>query len=188
MKRLILDPGHGGIQPGAIGLYGLRECDVNLCVANKILHNMIDEDGLQIILTRIGDETKSLTERAYMANEFGADLFVSLHCNAAKATEANGMEIFTSPGDTGADPIASVIFSSMTSYFPELRIRKDMQDGDVDKEERFTVLTKTLMPAVLIEMAFISNFSEEILLGSDRWQSRMANAITEGILESINIV
>ena len=178
-KTIILDPGHGGADPGALGRRtGLRECDVALWVASRIEHELRHE--VEVKFTHRG-EGMSLSERARLSNVAGADLFLSIHANAHVGGGAHGFEVWTSPGQTAADPAATLIYNSIGNVFPELSGRADRADGDPDKEARFYVLTHTLCPAVLVELAFITNFSEEILLGSDVWRMRYADAITTGV-------
>jgi N-acetylmuramoyl-L-alanine amidase len=129
----------------------------------------------------------SLSDRAHLSNTIGADLFLSIHCNAAEASGAHGFEVWTSPGQTGADTAAKCIYEDVDRTFPELWGRCDLSDDDVDKEARFYVLTHTLAPAVLVEMAFITNFSEEILLSTDVWRWRYADAIVRGVFDWFSV-
>lgn len=173
---IIIDPGHGGRDPGAIGPTGLRESDVNLTLAFYLQSAL----GGRPFLTRSADNFVSLTDRAgWMDN---ADAFISLHCNAAENPRAQGFEIYTSPGDTGADKLASKIFQTVVnSSTPQRRFRSEWSDGDEDKEAAFYVLTHTPMPAVLIEVAFISNPEEEQMLRGDIFLKLQACAIALGI-------
>ena len=180
-KTIILDPGHGGDDPGALGRRtGLRECDVALWVAARIEHKLRQNPEYRVVHTHGGDGS-TLGQRAHLANELAADLFLSIHCNSAVSERAHGYEVFTSPGETAADVIATILYQAIGEAFPELRGRPGRDDGDPDKEARFFVLRKTRMAAVLVELAFISNFSEEILLGSDVWRWRYADAIADGV-------
>lgn len=173
---IIIDPGHGGHDPGAIGPAGTRESDVNLALA-LYLQQSLDVDS---VLTRISDDYVSLASRCAIQSD--ADAFISLHCNAAEIPAAEGFEIFTSPGDTGADSLASMIFRSVIgASSPQRRFRSDWADGDEDKEARFYVLTNTMMPAVLIETAFISNPAEEQMLRDDNFLRLQACAIAAGV-------
>ena len=94
LERIVLDPGHGGSETGAIAPGGTNEKDVTLAIA-KILKRFIEDQlGIRVFLTRDGDSTVSLEERAALANNRKADLFVSLHCNASWSKEAHGSETF----------------------------------------------------------------------------------------------
>ena len=181
MLKLVLDPGHGGPDSGAVGTRtGLLECDVALWTASRIEQNLRDNPLVSVTFTHHGSGV-SLQERAHFANQIGADLFLSVHCNAHTGAGAHGFEVWTSPGRTAADSVATLIYNSIDGMFPELWGRQDRADADPDKEARFFVLRKTRMAAVLVELAFISNFSEEILLGSDVWRWRYADAIADGV-------
>ena len=181
MLQLILDPGHGGPDSGAVGTRtGLFECDVALWTASRIEQSLRDNPLVDVEFTHHGNGA-SLQDRVHFANATGADLFLSVHCNAHTGPGAHGFEVWTSPGRTSADAAATLIYNSIDKTFPELWGRQDRADDDPDKEARFYVLMHTLAPAVLVEMAFITNFSEEILLGTDVWRWRYADAITRAV-------
>jgi len=175
---LIIDPGHGGSDPGAIGPAGTREADVNLVLAYHLAD--LFPRG-KCYMTRVNDSYLSTTHRARLHPE--ADAFISLHCNSVEDNpSAEGFEIWTSPGVTTADALATSIFKSVVRHSSEQRrFRCDWADHDCDKEGRFTVLLKTPMPAVLVEVAFISNHREEQLLRDDRFLRIQADAIAQGI-------
>jgi N-acetylmuramoyl-L-alanine amidase len=104
IERIVLDPGHGGIDPGAIGQAGLKEKDVTLDVARRVAP-VLQREGLTVFLTRDDDRFVSLEERTARANAVGADLFVSIHCNAAENRARHGVETYVL--DTTRDEIAS---------------------------------------------------------------------------------
>jgi len=94
IRRVVIDPGHGGKDTGAIGPDGAKEKDLTLAMAKK-LRTYLEEKGLEVLLTRESDRTLSLEERTRFANEKGADLFLSLHVNAAHNRKAHGIETYT---------------------------------------------------------------------------------------------
>jgi N-acetylmuramoyl-L-alanine amidase len=104
VDRIAIDPGHGGSDPGASGPAGLREKDVTLAVARRVA-SVLTEAGLKVLLTRDDDRFVPLEERTARANEFGADLFISIHCNAADNHVRHGVETYVL--DTTKDEIAS---------------------------------------------------------------------------------
>jgi N-acetylmuramoyl-L-alanine amidase len=93
IDRIVIDPGHGGNDPGAQGPTGLREKDVTLAVAHKVAP-ILARQGIQVALTRDDDRYVTLEERTARANAFGADLFVSIHCNAAEKKDRRGVETY----------------------------------------------------------------------------------------------
>jgi N-acetylmuramoyl-L-alanine amidase len=178
--RFCIDAGHGGTDPGAIGPSGLRECDVVLNIA-MFVRDCLAVAGHAVHMTRDSDYFLPLAERCEIANVNGVDRFVSIHANAFSNPQARGFEVWTSPGWTPADPIATAVFDTVRQTFPDLPGRVDTSDGDVDKESRFYVLVHTDMPAILVETGFISNPTEENWLRNVPWQMRMAGAICGGI-------
>ena len=177
---VVVDPGHGGSDPGAVGASGLREADVVLAICNHMVP-ALREMGWTVYMTRAGDSALGLRTRCEIANNWDADLFISVHANSFHNRAAHGWEVWTSPGDTPADPVATRIYNSGKRTFPTINGRPDLSDGDPDKEARFKVLTGTHMPAVLVETAFISNPREEQWLNDPGWRLRMAGAIVSGI-------
>ncbi|MBP2636631.1 MAG: cell wall hydrolase/autolysin [Firmicutes bacterium] len=186
MGKVCLDPGHAGgsIDPGAVNKEtGLQEAAINLSIANQVKKYLIAA-SYQVLMTRIEEEqveTDSLEYRCELINNWGAELIVSLHCNAAVNEEANGVEIYTTPGETAADRAAACIINQVITTLPDLKLRADWDDGDPDKEANFYILRHTDAPAVLLEMAFISNPKEAKKLADSDWQREMARAVARGI-------
>ena len=94
IRKIVLDPGHGGKDPGAVGVDGIAEKDIVLAVAKKLAHKLTQEMGVQVILTRSDDRFIALEDRTAIANAREADLFVSLHMNASSNGEARGLETY----------------------------------------------------------------------------------------------
>ena len=186
--KVVIDPGHAGrnIDPGAVnGSTGLQEADVALMVS-RLVENYLSNVGYEVKLTRTGweqAETDDLSYRTTLANNWGADIFISLHCNSASNPSAKGYEVWTSPGNTLGDKLAACIYRQIAVEFPDRVGRTDYSDGDPDKESRFYVLVHTDAPACLVEMAFISNDAEAALLADAEWKDRYARAIARGVTD-----
>jgi N-acetylmuramoyl-L-alanine amidase len=105
LRRVVLDPGHGGADPGAIGKAGLREKDVTLAIAKAAAPTIARELGAEVRLTRASDTFVSLEERAAAGNAFEADVFLSIHCNAAETRQKRGVEVYVL--DTERDELAN---------------------------------------------------------------------------------
>lgn len=178
--RVFINPGHGHPDPGAVGPTGLREADV-VSDVGLVVAEYLAGAGCEVLVY----QSDSLQGICDMANTWSADIFVSIHCNAATSPTATGMEIFTSRGQTGADRLASCIMAQMAGEFPALPVRADWSDGDVDKEAGLYVLNNTIAPAVLVELAFISNPTEERLLASYEGKRMFAAAIARGVTDYI---
>jgi N-acetylmuramoyl-L-alanine amidase len=186
--KIVIDPGHAGrnVDPGAVhAATGLQEADVALIVS-RLVENYLIAAGCEVKLTRVDweqAETDDLSYRTTLANDWGADIFVSIHCNSAGSPSAEGYEIWTSPGNTQGDVLANCIYKQIGAEFPDRTGRSDFSDGDSDKESRFYVLVHTDAPACLVEMAFISNDEEVAFLSDAAWQNRYARAIAKGITD-----
>jgi N-acetylmuramoyl-L-alanine amidase len=174
-----LDYGHGGSDPGAIGPAGTKEADLVLTVGKRCKETL-EAAGVDVCESREGREFVSLGARALASNSYGADLFLSIHANSAASPVAAGFEAFTSPGPTEADHFATALLQTFAGRWPDRTFRRDVRDGDPDKEARFTVLTATRAPAVLFELGFVSNPSEE------QWMLRnrigLGDTLAEGVL------
>ena len=186
--KVVIDPGHAGrnIDPGAVnGSTGLQEADVALVISRQVASYLLNV-GYEVKLTRTEweqEETDDLSYRTALANDWGADIFISLHCNSAANQSAEGYEVWTSPGNTLGDKLATRIYGQIAAEFPDRAGRTDYSDGDPDKESRFYVLVHTDAPACLVEMAFISNDAEAALLADAAWQDRYARAIALGVTD-----
>lgn len=174
------DPGHGGKDSGAIGPSGLHEADVALEVAG-MAGTMALADGWEFMLTRMRDSFVGLGPRAAFANQVRADVFVSIHCNAAANPNAHGFEVFTSPGQTRADRLATCVLDVWGMKFPDVPRRVDLTDGDGDKEKHLQVLMGTDMPGILVEMDFISHARIEAAMRTVAWRRAQARAIVDAL-------
>ena len=181
-KMVVLDAGHGGKDPGAIGLCGTKEKDVAMQVTSKIGEVLV-RHGVKVVYTRAQDINTSqkleLATRTSIANNAKADLFVSIHANSAANNAAHGQETYAyQTGDTGYK-LAQAIQKEMVGA-------SGLKDRGV-KTADYYVIKYTTMPAALVELAFISNIEEEKLLKDANWQEKMAVAIAKGILTTLNI-
>lgn len=179
--KAFINPGHapgGNPDPGAVGPSGLRESDVASDVALQAAE-YLRTAGCEVMVY----QSDSLQDICDQANSWGADVVVSIHCNAAENPAATGMEIFTSRGQTRADNLARNIMAQMADEFPTLPVRSDWSDGDVDKEAGLYVLINTDAPAVLAELAFITNPEEETILASHDGKRMFAGAIARGVTD-----
>ena len=168
LKRIVLDAGHGGTDPGAVGPSGLRECDVTLALAHKIKPRL-ESCGYEILMTRDRDVFVPLTERTKVANQWHAQLFLSIHCNSSIITGPTGYEMWTSIGQTKSDPVADILFRQAKAVFPRDKARADWGDGDADREKHLHVCDYTICPAVLTEIGFINAPCTEVFMREDNW-------------------
>jgi len=172
MKKIVLDPGHGGKDPGAVGSGGTKEKDVALAVALKVAEKL-RQAGVEVKLSRSSDIFLDLQPRCDIANSSGAQYFVSIHCNAATNRGAHGTETYCYRFGGQGEVLAKAIQDELIAVTG--RANRGV------KAANFHVLRNTNMPAVLTELAFISNPKEEQLLSSPSFQEKCANAIVKGI-------
>lgn len=152
VERIVLDPGHGGWDPGAIGQGGLHEKDVTLDVARRVAP-VLAREGLTVLLTREDDRYVTLEERTARANAFGADLFVSVHCNAAENRVRHGVETYVL--DTTKDEIASRIAAreNATSQAATAEIGSILASLRLaDQANRSTHLAELLQRAAMVSL------------------------------------
>lgn len=193
--KILIDAGHGIDTPGKRSPDGsFLEYLWNRQVADLVLSRLrasgLDAD---LVVTETNDIT--LRTRAMRVNRIcdrlGASnvLLVSVHANAAGNGKswmyATGWECHTSPGKTKSDALAECFYKSFAAAFPEKRMRRDLSDGDSDKESNFYILTKTRCPAVLLENFFYDNREECAWLLLPGTKDRVADAIVAGIKKYI---
>ncbi len=178
---VVIDPGHGGPDPGAIGIGGIRETDVVLEIS-KIVKNLLSEKGVKVMLTRKNEVDLDLPPRVSFANNNDADIFVSIHANASrgKRRDINGLETFYYRGWRGR-LLAKRIQKQI------LRVSPGSPDRGV-KQGRFYVIKNTRMPAVLVEIGFLTGRLDSRRLEKKTHRKRLAYAIAKGILEYLNKV
>lgn len=189
--KVLIDPGHGIPHAGAKGrILGIEERVVTLRIAH-VAKSYLEGKGATVYLTRStdlclvkSDRTADLRARGVMAGRVGANALLSIHCNSAADPRAHGYECFTLPGQDGSDILADALLRSYGRAFPQMRLRSDLRDGDLDKEMDLRVLHSAPphLPKVLFELAFLSNPREEAFLGNSDNYPAIAAALGEGIM------
>jgi N-acetylmuramoyl-L-alanine amidase len=175
--KVIIDPGHGGHDPGAVGKVA-KEKDIVLNIGNKIAR----EDRLDCLLTRTEDIFVSLKDRVDIANANDCDLFVSMHCNASTSQEPRDLQIYYKTDCAKSHIGAQTVFKHVSGI-----------DADISRWSRiipcdtFYVLKRTLAPAILIELDFISNPKREQWLMDDDIQELFVKKIVKGINEYFGV-
>lgn len=214
VRRIAIDPGHGGKDPGAIGVGGLYEKRVVLRIA-LLLRERLVKDGFEVMMTRDGDRFLPLEERTARASRFGADLFVSIHANASRHRRTQGAETYlldtrydrqtarvaARENGTSIDEVndLQLILASLRLGYSErfaARLADHVQAGLVSSLRRlrpptqnlgvkrgpFLVLFMADMPAILVEVGFVSNRSEAKEMRTRKFAQRAAGGIRRGIL------
>jgi N-acetylmuramoyl-L-alanine amidase len=221
IRSVLIDPGHGGKDPGAIGQGGLREKDVVLDIALK-LGRILEKKGLEVIYTRRKDVFVPLNERTEIANERGADLFISIHTNSSRNKRTRGVETYFLNWTSNREAMRvaarenKISYSKMEQVQGELQVilldlaRNNKSEESMElahsvqntmvgtlkkhysriedhrvKWALFYVLVGAEMPSVLVEVSFISNREEEKRLSTDKYRSRIAEALASGVNDYI---
>ncbi|WP_198807892.1 N-acetylmuramoyl-L-alanine amidase [Leptolyngbya sp. BL0902] len=171
---VMIDPGHGGADPGAVGIGGLQEKVVVSAVSQHVV-NALSRQGIAVQVTRQGDETLDLQPRVDRAAAANATIFVSIHANAVnmQRPEVNGLETYYF-SETSL-PLANAIHRRVMGSV-------SMNDRGV-KQARFFVLRRTTMPAALIEIGFVTGALDAPKLRDPQWQAQMGQAIAQGIVD-----
>ena len=215
-KIIVLDAGHGGKDPGAVGPHGTKEKDVNLAIVLQLEKVFKKDKNYKVILTRNDDTFIPLVERANIANKNKADLFISVHCNANLNRNASGFEVYflsENASDTEAistetlensvialedksDEKKTVLQNMLWSMVVNEYINESSElssfviseaSGRLKvpsrgiKQANFYVLRGTQMPSILVETAYISNYTEESKLNTGSFQKSAADSIYEGV-------
>lgn len=217
LRSVVIDPGHGGTESGAVGSTGLEEKDVVLDVARRLARMLREQAGLEVYLTREGDQVLSLASRTALANHQQADLFISLHANASTSPGARGSETYFLSAEatddearnlaalenraageergaaTRDDGLEMILWDLAQTEFllessrlaeriqEELNRLLDTPNRGI-KQAPFRVLEGATMPAVLVEVAFITNPEEELLLLQESFRERIATALYRSVL------
>lgn len=186
MTKIYIDPGHNysGGDTGAVG-YGLKEQDITVYVGNK-LKALLIQNGIDVKMSRNtiydvignGSLNSSLSTRAANANSWGADLFISIHCNAANS-KAYGTETYAYRSGTNAYRLAECVQKHL--------IAETGRTNRGVKTANFAVITRTNMPAILVETAFIDNYGDNQYLASEAGQNALALGIAKGVCEYLGI-
>lgn len=185
-RVVVIDPGHGGIDPGAVGHKGLVEKQVNLAIASKLQQYIAGAGGM-VVMTRTTDKDLSagrggsfierkrqdLAARVKIATGAHADLYLAIHCNAETNPRWRGAQTFYSKGSNDSRLLAQHI---------QHQIKVQLKNTHrVAKPGSYFVTDRTPMKAVLVEVGFLSNYDEEQLLNDPEYQSRIAYAIFSGM-------
>lgn len=188
-KIIVLDPGHGDPDGGAVGHGGTVESTLNLAVAKKVSRRL-EKKGFTVIMTR-KDENGIFTERSQsirekkkedmynrldIANDSGADLFISIHMNMFQDSKYRGGEVLYSDKFENAVLLAELIQAELIAIDPDNQTRTAKK-----ADSGIFLLKNAKIPAVLVECGFISNPDEEKLLSSKEYQDSVANAICAGV-------
>lgn len=171
----VIDAGHGGGDPGAVGICGLMEKEINLSISQEVAR-LLEQQGVQVVMTRRDDREIDLAPRVSAAERARADVFVSIHSNSLSLSrpDVNGIETYYySSGKKLAESIHSSLIQSTNA-----------RDRGV-RTANFYVIKNTSMPAVLVEVGFVTGKEDSVRLSNANSRKQMAAAIARGILQYV---
>lgn len=192
-KIIAIDPGHGGVDPGAVSKSGIHEDDINLKIALK-LKRLIEQSGGIVFMTRTEDkglyssEAKTLRQmkkedlikRKDMVNESESDIFISIHLNSFTKPKYYGAQAFFQEGSVEGERLALIIQEELKNILDKENKRAPQHRDDI------FLLKEVTVPSVLVECGFLSNEKEAKLLEEESYQEKIAWAIYVGIMNYFN--
>ena len=178
MKKVFIDAGHGGKDPGAVN-GKIYEKDIALKIANK-LNGILLGHGFKTQMTRNRDVSSSLMERCKKANKFKADIFISIHLNSSINRNASGIETFVYSLEANNKKLGECIQNKLINT-------TNAKNRSLKTMPQLAVLNSTHMPAALTEVGFISNEQEKELLITDTYQDKIAKAIAFGVFQYFGV-
>lgn len=187
-KVIVVDPGHASVQPGgwldpgAIGKKtGIKEKDINLSIALK-LKSLLEQAGARVIMTHTGQTELSLADRAWLANSNNADIFVSIHSNYNQGNKVQGHTTYYYAPASDPTLNAQRYSRQKLANLVQRELVKAAGRNDMGVlQGSYAVLRETRVPSILVEAAFLSDPTEESLLGTDAFRQKVAAGIFNGI-------
>lgn len=184
---VVLDAGHGGKDPGKVGINGSIESEINLKIVKK-LKLYLEESGAKVVLTRKDEnglyndndsnkKKSDMSKRCEIVNDISPDVLISIHQNSYSSEGVKGAQVFYFKNSNDGEKIAEIIQKHLVEEV-------DQNNGRQHKENNnYYILKNVDCPAVIVECGFLSNYTEAELLVSDQYQQKLAEAIGNGVLE-----
>lgn len=187
---IVIDPGHGGRDPGKVGVNNALEKDVNLSISLK-LKNLLEQNDIKVIMTREEDiglyseddsnkKRADLNARVGIIKDSGADLAVSIHQNSFTEEYVKGAQVFFHSKSQQGKQLAEIMQAQIIKTIADDNHRKAKSNSN------YYMLTKTACPLVIVECGYMSNIRESALLVDEAYQEKMAYAIHLAIMRYIN--
>lgn len=177
---IVIDPGHGGEDPGKVGVNDALEKDINLKIAEK-LRDLLEEESIQIVMTREDDfvpesKNEDLKKRVELINEVNPDIVVCIHQNSFTDPSVAGPQVFYH----GSSEISKRIAQTLQE---ELWLIDEENKRQIKGNESYYMLSQTEVPTVIVECGFLSNLEDAEKLVTDDYQEQIAQAICSGIIK-----
>lgn len=191
VSKIVIDAGHGGEDPGKIGINGAKEKDINLSIAVK-LAELLEKENIEVVLTREGDvslkeneqnrfsKQADMRKRVETINESDAGLAVSIHQNSFTEESSHGAQVFYHTNSEAGKNFAMIMQDTIKSSIA------DGNHREAKSNDSYYLLKNTECPLIIIECGFLSNPAEADLLLREDYQEKMAEAIKNGIMEYLS--
>lgn len=190
-KCVVLDAGHGGIDPGKVGVNGVEEKHINLAITQKV-KNYLEASDVKVVLTREADENlgdgtgknkkvQDMRKRVEVVEGERPDVVVSIHQNSFPQESVHGAQVFYYTGSGNGQKLAARVQGTITRFADVGNTRQ------IKPNDSYYLLKKTSAPIVIVECGFLSNWKEAEKLCTEEYQDRMAWAIAVGILQYLNV-
>lgn len=184
---VVIDPGHGGVDPGKVGVNGELEKEINLSIANE-LGKYLRDQGINVIFTRENDDglysesdtnkkASDMKKRCKIINDANPVVAVSIHQNSFTDSEVSGAQVFYYTHSDNGKMLAQCIQNQLS------QISNEDNDRQIKANDKYFMLTNTICPIVIVECGFLSNYEEARKLSEESYQKQLAEAIMTGILD-----
>lgn len=178
-KTVVVDAGHGGGDPGKVGVNGVVEKEINLLIADKV-RDLLKERGIEVIMTRESDEmlegskSEDMKKRVEIINEIKPNLAISIHQNSFTDSEVHGAQVFYYSGSEEGERCAGMIQKELLAF-------DETNHREAKANDNYYLLTRTQVPTVIVECGFLSNEEEAGNLTDNAYQDEISKVIVRGI-------
>lgn len=180
---IVVDPGHGGEDPGKVGINDVLEKDLNLQIAKKV-KKLLEEAGIKIVMTRTNDKVpdakkEDLNQRVQLINETKPKLALCIHQNSYPDAKIKGAQVFYHTITPEAEDVASIVQEQLRTVDPT-------NTRQIKENDTYFMLKNTQVPTIIVECGFLTNPDEAAKLTQEDYQDKLAQAICEGVVKWLN--
>ena len=180
---IVVDPGHGGEDPGKVGINDVLEKDLNLQIAKKV-KKLLEEAGIKIVMTRTNDKVpdakkEDLNQRVQLINDTKPKLALCIHQNSYPDAKIKGAQVFYHTITPEAEDVASIVQEQLQTVDPT-------NTRQIKENDTYFMLKNTQVPTIIVECGFLTNPEEAAKLTQEDYQDKLAQAICEGVVKWLN--
>lgn len=180
---IVVDPGHGGEDPGKVGINDVLEKDLNLQIAKKV-KKLLEEAGIKIVMTRTNDKVpdakkEDLNQRVQLINETKPTLALCIHQNSYPDAKIKGAQVFYHTITPAAEDVASIVQEQLRTVDPT-------NTRQIKENDTYFMLKNSQVPTIIVECGFLTNPDEAAKLTQEDYQDQLAQAICEGVIKWMN--